>query len=496
MMMAILFVAGIAFGQSSPKSITVTNASNINLAAFKNNQGTLLYNLAHDSVNNLFVNGFSVGKGFGSEIMKYAPSGQALWETVFDTNNTVTNTCAESVQHQLVYNEIDNSVVVGSQQVYGINPVLTKFNSNGQSIWQIGMDVEALEIWGENILALQGNSILGTVSLIRNTDGSVESTFSINGDFSNFPMMKVLGDTLCLITNAFFEKVLLPSGQLLWQVPTTDFAEQAIRTYGTLDSHGNVYVFTSDAGKLNQTGGVAGQLFATAKYSSQGKKLWVNEWLGWADTSLADGVSRYNLNNWSNGMTIDESLHILTVFGGTQKAGTVGAETSDQSAYLMFLNSNNGDTLQSSKWDDGSSVVTLWNDGYFNQKDQLVLLGYGYASNTVLVVDNFVTMYDLSITDAVRSHPVQQNSFELSQNYPNPFNPTTTIRFSIPKAGLVTLKVYNILGQEIKTLVAQEMNSGSNEVGFDGSFLPSSTYFYRLTAPGSYTETKKMVLLK
>ena len=87
------------------------------------------------------------------------------------------------------------------------------------------------------------------------------------------------------------------------------------------------------------------------------------------------------------------------------------------------------------------------------------------------------------------------DKFILSQNYPNPFNPTTTIDYQTPTKGLVILKVYDILGKEISTLVNQVKNAGSYTVEFNGSNLPSGTYFYRLEA-GDNLDVKKMILLK
>ncbi|MCH7963780.1 MAG: T9SS type A sorting domain-containing protein [Bacteroidetes bacterium] len=81
------------------------------------------------------------------------------------------------------------------------------------------------------------------------------------------------------------------------------------------------------------------------------------------------------------------------------------------------------------------------------------------------------------------------------ENYLNPFNPTTTINYKIPELSFVTLKVYDVLGIEIATLVNEDKAVGSYEVEFDGSELTSGIYFYRLQA-GSFFETKKMVLMK
>jgi hypothetical protein len=86
-------------------------------------------------------------------------------------------------------------------------------------------------------------------------------------------------------------------------------------------------------------------------------------------------------------------------------------------------------------------------------------------------------------------------SFALEQNYPNPFNPTTTINYQIPTAGIVSLKVYDILGKEISTLINEEKPAGNYNVAFDGSKLASGIYFYRLKVNG-FNEVRKMLLVK
>lgn len=87
------------------------------------------------------------------------------------------------------------------------------------------------------------------------------------------------------------------------------------------------------------------------------------------------------------------------------------------------------------------------------------------------------------------------NEFSLSQNYPNPFNPTTNLEFGISKLGFVSLKVYDIQGKEVTTLVNENLNPGTYKYTFDGAGLSSGIYFYTFNA-GSFTETKRMILLK
>lgn len=91
-------------------------------------------------------------------------------------------------------------------------------------------------------------------------------------------------------------------------------------------------------------------------------------------------------------------------------------------------------------------------------------------------------------------------SFAVSQNYPNPFNPTTTIDYAVSKQSFVSLKVYNLLGQEVKTLVAEEKSVGLHKAQWDGVdnagvAVPSGMYLYKMVA-GSFSETKKMMFLK
>jgi hypothetical protein len=85
--------------------------------------------------------------------------------------------------------------------------------------------------------------------------------------------------------------------------------------------------------------------------------------------------------------------------------------------------------------------------------------------------------------------------FELYQNYPNPFNPVTKIKFDVPKQSLVTIKVYDVIGREVLTLINQKLKAGSYEINWNAVELPSGVYFFRIKAQ-DFTDTKKMVLIK
>jgi len=100
-----------------------------------------------------------------------------------------------------------------------------------------------------------------------------------------------------------------------------------------------------------------------------------------------------------------------------------------------------------------------------------------------------------NISSAMDSENIIFSDYNLFQNFPNPFNPITKIYYSIPQSGFVTIKIYDLLGNEIITLLNAEKTRGKYEIAFDGSSLPSGTYFYKMQA-GEYTNTKKLILLK
>ncbi len=147
-----------------------------------------------------------------------------------------------------------------------------------------------------------------------------------------------------------------------------------------------------------------------------------------------------------------------------------------------------------------------------NEQQTVTLNGTRYVGNyinvftgdSVLFNENAVitlpaweyNVYEIgtSVT-GVENHKASNKGFNLSQNYPNPFNPTTNIRFTIPEQGLVTLKVYNLLGKEVTTLLHEQKNAGSYNVDFNADNLSSGVYFYTIKA-GNFVQTKKMLLLK
>ena len=112
--------------------------------------------------------------------------------------------------------------------------------------------------------------------------------------------------------------------------------------------------------------------------------------------------------------------------------------------------------------------------------------------------ESFGNAYRRPLKDIVTTVDEKENiidNFTLYQNYPNPFNPTTTIKISLPKSGIIQIKVYDILGNEIKNLLNEYKQAGTHYIEFDASRLSSGVYFYTLQA-GNFTQTKKLLLLR
>jgi photosystem II stability/assembly factor-like uncharacterized protein len=177
---------------------------------------------------------------------------------------------------------------------------------------------------------------------------------------------------------------------------------------------------------------------------------------------------------------------------------------------VYFTDKNNGWVVgvEGFLWDNGKILKTSngglsWINQPYNLNDFLYSVCFSDSSTGWAVGDSGTILKTINggiITGTEDMNTASLYRFALSQNYPNPFNPVTIIKFEIPSQArndnaLVTLKVFDILGREIATLVNEEKPAGEYEVEFNGTNLPNGIYFYRLKA-GSFVETKKMVLIK
>jgi Outer membrane protein Omp28/Secretion system C-terminal sorting domain len=168
-----------------------------------------------------------------------------------------------------------------------------------------------------------------------------------------------------------------------------------------------------------------------------------------------------------------------------------------------MINGDLGELIHSGSWSTGQQVnrnlnYTVPLSPQVANIDNCVLNIFVYKLGTNISTDYYIQQSMKTPVTGVTGI-VNQNttplSYDLSQNYPNPFNPTTNFNFSIPKSGNVSLKFYDVLGNEVQTYVDGFLTSGTYSVEFDGSNLSSGVYFYTLKAD-NFSETKRMVLTK
>lgn len=205
---------------------------------------------------------------------------------------------------------------------------------------------------------------------------------------------------------------------------------------------------------------------------------------------------------------IDQKIYTLTdtaIAWATQSAYQVwGHQASDPSTWPNYFYSVDGNEGNPTTW-------PRFNGAYTNSKlmtasiEKLPLgdLNWFPSAKAIWQVNqakimNYILAENesqMNLTGVKKEDSNLPEAYKLSQNYPNPFNPTTIIQYSIQKQGLVTLKVYNMLGEEVATLVNQNQNAGNYSVNFNASQLASGVYMYRIDS-GNFTATKKLILLK
>ncbi len=178
--------------------------------------------------------------------------------------------------------------------------------------------------------------------------------------------------------------------------------------------------------------------------------------------------------------------------------------TSNAGTGIFFVTNTTGGSMNWSAFSN-SSWITI-TSGSSGTNNGTINLSYqantgSYRVGTITVTSNgaigdpqTVEIRQSPITD-VEDVNVIPTRFMLNQNYPNPFNPSTRIQFGIPKERFVLLKVYDVLGNEVESLINQDLPTGTYSVNFDASKLNNGIYFYRLQA-GQFSQTKKMIYLK
>jgi hypothetical protein len=170
----------------------------------------------------------------------------------------------------------------------------------------------------------------------------------------------------------------------------------------------------------------------------------------------------------------------------------------NDSSYYNWMTRETFDTLYNSG-PEGPVTITSQDFQNINPGDSITVylsmaLGSSFAE-AISGLDSALVRYNNYLTIVKGNENFPPVSYKLNQNYPNPFNPTTIISFSIPVQEKVSLKVYNILGMEVSTLLNEVQTTGNHSIRFNAKNFPSGIYFYELRT-GNFLDVKKMILLK
>jgi ligand-binding sensor domain-containing protein len=238
---------------------------------------------------------------------------------------------------------------------------------------------------------------------------------------------------------------------------------------------------------------------------------------GWYPNGACVFRSIDNGLNWTNtgslgiyypveGLAISSTNHI---FAGTASDGIYRSTDDGENWFHSNLMTASSITALAINT-NGHIFAGIFNEGVYRSTDDGInwtQINSGLTNVTVVSISINPSGIIFAVTSGGLFRSVQSTTsvrylstnapigFSLNQNYPNPFNPSTTISFYIPNSSFVNLKVYDILGNEVATLVNEEKATGSYELNFNALELSSGIYFYKLQA-GNFIETKKMILLK
>jgi hypothetical protein len=480
------------------------------------NTNNQLKNISRDSLGNIFV----CCSGLGVMTLKYNSSGQFQWKNFFgsfnsipvytiatkngniytaglvpevhglkvvkyDESGNVLDSCSTDITwwvNEFVMDDNENCYFVGTQNINDNEVLLIKYDSSLNFKWKRTYSHTGHD-WGLS-LALDknkniyvsgylGNSSFGYKSILIKYDSLGNQSWhkEYDGPFGmdtkgvkvicDEQNNTILGNYVQDTTHWYHFTIAkyTTNGSLIWDryiIDTGSKTNEIKNIKVTQDC--DIYIL-GYSGRLSTS-----YDYLTTKLDSSGNILWNNLYSspGYVD----DYPWSIYVDNFGNAYVTGSSV-------------TVKYDSSGNNIWSFNNSSINGDNF------DGLNIIV---DKYSN----LFLGGDGFTSQ--YNIDCYLIKYSQTVGVISQNQNVA-NKIYLYQNYPNPFNPNTNIKFQIKETRFVTLKIYNILGKEVATLVNEKQTPGTYEINWNALEYPSGVYFYKLTS-GDYTETKRMVLIK
>ena len=453
--------------------------------------------IATDDSGNVFVSGLSETPSFGTDFrtIKYNSSGQQQWIASWTGSAGY-----DDVPTAIFVDRSGFIYVTGYSYEFGRNYdyITIKYNPTGTFNWfktfngpgnsidkasSIKVDnsgnvyvtgytsVSWLEV---DYATIKYNSS-GTEQWVRRYDGPVNGDdFATSLDVDQSGNVFVTGESPGIETCTDYATIKYnSSGSQIWLIRYND-QDSGCELPASLkiDGEGNVIVTGSSYSKQSVSGD-----FLTLKYNNSGAVIWETRF-----------NSPGNYDDITTGLIIDSKNNVYitgynALSSNTYSITTVKYSSAGDHLWEQIFYSEPG--IHSIDQSIGISLDSSYN---------VYIAGYSY--NTGTNDDFFTIKYSQSVSITQNSNLIPE-IFSLSQNYPNPFNPSTVIRYSVSENSFVSLKVYDVLGNEVAELINEKQNPGSYNYQFSTSNyqLSSGIYFYKLES-GAFSETKRMILLK
>jgi len=470
------------------------------------------FGICTDKSGNVYVTGsVQISSGYLCTTIKYDKFGDSMWVRKYERPGNTYNQGYDIKVDDSSSVYIAGSAFILKYNKYGIL-IWTKYES--ASFYKIILDSDG------NIYAggLEGGHFVvvkydkyGNQLWIRNDQRSYSLSDMVLDKNGN---VIITGESEYISTSYDYKTIKYSNaGALLWVRSYNGLAPQPSYDlpYGlAVDNQCNVYVTGASQDAISVFNNV------TIKYDSLGNEIWIKRLY---PPSNGHGIavdefqnvyvsSRSNGNNYTRKLDIDGNILWTKTYPTTSSFATnrrILILDSANNVYVTAnIDSNNYTRYGVIKYDSNGNQIFLASYGFISvgvnyvidmdidKKGSVYLTGTSQGSGTGY---DFATVKYSEIPTGILENNIQLNQFKLEQNYPNPFNPSTTISFSLPEYGFVKLKIFDMLGKEIKTLVNEFKNAGNYFVDFNGSDLSSGVYYYKLIT-GDFVTTKKMLLIK